>query len=98
MLNHFFTITYYFIRGYGGTSNLGCEARTLAFVSRSEPASEVADALDARLIKPKLKCGRGGMADALDLGSSVLDVQVQVLLPAPKTREWLYAALLFFVW
>ena len=31
-----------------------------------------------------MKCGRGGMADALDLGSSVNNVQVQVLSPAPN--------------
>ena len=28
-------------------------------------------------------CGRGGMADALDLGSSAIGVKVQVLSPAP---------------
>ena len=63
------------------------KVRMPCILATSEPASEVADALDARLIKPKLKCGRGGMADALDLGSSVLDVQVQVLLPAPNRRN-----------
>ena len=31
------------------------------------------------------------LADALDLGSSVHDVQVQVLLPA--VRDWLYVSL-----
>ena len=35
------------------------------------------------------------MADALDLGSSVLDVQVQVLLPAPKRRDGFMPSLLF---
>lgn len=32
--------------------------------------------------------GCGGMADAPDLGSGVLDVQVQVLLPVPMLMWW----------
>ena len=73
------------------------KARMRSILATSEPASEVAVALDALFNPINSICGRGGMADALDLGSSVLDVQVQVLLPAPKTKEWLYATLLFFV-
>ena len=37
--------------------------------------------------KQNLICGSGGMADALDSGSSRGNsVQVQVLLPAPKSK------------
>ena len=42
-------------------------------------------------------CGCGGMADALDLGSSVIGVQVQVLSPAPKKNSTAFAVEFFFV-
>ena len=35
---------------------------------------------------PFLFAGMAELADALDLGSSVIDVQVQLLLPAPLTN------------
>ena len=48
---------------------------------------------------PFLFAGMAELADALDLGSSVIDVQVQLLLPAPleNQRNFLRSSLFIII-
>ena len=53
--------------------------------------------MDFRLIPRKIKyAGMVELVDSVDLGSSVLDVQVRVLLPAPTMKSTPLGVLLFF--